>query len=181
MLLIFLLLSFIWYNYLFIFSHPFLFPSFPFSYLFILYVIHLSYLNGYFETGVETDFKNLQYRKFFSRNFFRRGKWEKFETPDFFLIAKSTASFNWWRTRFGFARVRRNLLFYKEPSFYYQLFLITKGSRDHLIFTTEGFEFNFQAAKHLSNYLHIPVYERSIEGDCLVYKPIPDPHNKALL
>ena len=133
---------------------------------------------GFLETGIETDFNKAQYRKYFSRSFLRRGKWLPIDTPDYFLILKNTDLLNRWRMRTGFRRLRREYIFSHDPYFYYQLYLVTKGNNDLYIFTSEGFDLNLQTAKNLANHLHIPVYERTIKGDNLIYSPTPDQHNK---
>ncbi len=142
------------------------------------YFGYLLFVYGYFETGIEIDFISNRYRNYFSNGKLRFGKWNALELPDFLLIEKNTNPFNWWRTKTGFSRLRRDGLFSSDPYFYYQLFLITKGDKDHLIFTTEGFDFNLLTAKNLSNYLRIPVYERTIKGENLIYSPTRDQHNK---
>jgi len=166
-----LLLVFLWVFIPFsLFNYLFIQNSF-WALLIIGFSSNILYISGYFETGNEIDFYERKYRKYYSHGICRFGKWKPLETPDYFLLKKDTSYKNWWRTHSGFRKRGPSIFFDADIYFYYQLFLITKGENDHIVYVTIERDENLIQAQFFANYLDIPIYERTQDGDQLVYKP----------
>lgn len=140
------------------------------GFVIVVFLITFLFFDGYFESGREFDFSKKQFRKYFGSGKCRIGKWKSLETPYYFLIKKNTANMNWWRTHSGYSRRGPQFFFDREVYFYYQLILITKGETDYVIYVTIEFDENIKTARFLADYLKIPIYERTVDGDNIIYK-----------
>ncbi len=151
--------------------NSFVFPRAVFGLFFGFFSCYILFVSGYFETGNEIDFYKKEYRKYYSHGVLRFGKWKQLETPDYFLIKKDTSNKNWWRTHHGYYRRDPSIFFSRDIYFYYKLFLITKGKFDHIVFVTIERDEILIQAQFFANYLDIPIYERTQDGDQIIYKP----------